>query len=157
MARTGRPTDLTAQVQSLICEHISNGARVDDAAQAAGIHRGTFYQWMAKGRAGEQPYSDFHDAVERARAEFKNGLIGRVMQYADSGDPGSWRAAMDLYKELEGSSRGAERAKARDEVTREILDGLRARLDSETFARVVEALCVEGGGDVPAGSERRIH
>lgn len=148
--KRGRPTDLTAQVQSLICEHITNGARSDDAAQAAGISRTTFYSWLSRGRAGEEPYADFADAVERARAEFKNGLIGRVMQYADSGDPGSWRAAMDLYKELEGSSRGAERAKAREEVTREILERLRTRLDSEAFARVVEALCVEDSGELPS-------
>lgn len=140
----GRPTSLTPRVQSLICEYTSDGARVADAAQAAGIDQATFYRWMARGRSGESPYSEFREAVERARAEFRNGLIGRVMQYADSGDTGSWRAAFELYKELEGSSRGAERAKAREEVTREILERLRAGLDSETFARVVDALCDEG-------------
>ena len=155
--KRGRPTDLTEQTTSLVCEYITQGARPADAAVQAGVGRSTYYEWMAKGRSGESPYADFAERVERARAEFKNGLIGKVMQYADSGDPGSWRASMDLYKELEGSSRGAERDKAREEMTRTLLDRLRARLDQETFARVVRALVVEDSGELPTRSARSVH
>ena len=155
--KQGRPTALTAQVQSLVVEYITQGARPADAAVQAGVSRSAFYHWTSLGRDGDERYTDFVEAVERARAEFKNGLIGRVMHYADSGDPGSWRASMDLYKELEGSSRGAERDKAREEMTRTLLDRLRARLDQETFARVVRALVVEDSSELPAGGARSVH
>lgn len=152
-----RPTDLTPQVQSAICEHVEGGMSLSDAANLAGVATSTVYQWQSKGRSGTEPYASFAEAVARAKAEAKKCLIDQVKMYATADQPHSWRAAMELYRELMGSSRGAERAKAHEEVTGEILDRLRARLDPETFARVVDALCDEGGSELPAGGARGVH
>ncbi len=147
-----RPTNLTADLLAEICEHLADGASLADAAALAGVGKGVAYEWNAKGRAGQTPYTAFTEAVTRARAEFRQSLIGHVREHAGAEAKDSWRAALELYKELSGSSRGAERAKAREEITEEILDRLRSRLDQDTFVRVVAALCDEGGDEVPAES-----
>lgn len=152
----GRPTDLTPRVQREICERLEKGLSLADAAQLSGVGASTVYQWQAKGREGIEPYAEFAEAVARARARAKEILIDQVQMYAQADQPQSWRSALELYKELMGSSRAAEMERAREEVTGEILDRLRARLDPPTFARVVDALCDEGGGEVPPAGYRRI-
>lgn len=155
--RKGRPTSLTPGVQAEICDRLEKGVPQVDAARLAGISPATFYAWMARARDGEQPFLDFSEAVERARARAKESLIDQVQMYAGADQPQSWRAAMELYRELHGSSRGAEREKAREEVTGEILDRLRTRLDTEAFGRVVAALCDEDRGEVSGRGARRVH
>lgn len=144
----GRPLTLTADLLTQICEHLEDGASLADAAALSGVGKGVAYEWNAKGRSGLDPYTAFTEAVTRARAQFRQGLIGNVKDHAKGDADDSWRAALALYKELCGSSRGAERAKAREEITEEILDRLRTRLDTETFGRVVAALCDESSGAV---------
>ena len=155
--KRGRPTALTPQVQADICERLEKGVPQVDAARLAGISASAFYGWLQRGRDGEQPFADFSDAVERARARAKEVLIDQVLMYATADQKDSWRAGIALYQELHGSSRGAEREKAREEVTGEILDRLRTRLDSEAFSRVVAALCDEGSGELPGRGASRIH
>ena len=65
----GRKTLLDATTEREIVNAIRAGAYDWVAAQAAGIARSTFYDWMARGRVGERPFSDFSDKVARARAE----------------------------------------------------------------------------------------
>lgn len=136
---------------------MSEGATLKDAAALAGVREATVRNWVTKGRSGLDPYAEFVEAIERARAQFRKDLINQVSIAAGADQPQSWRAALELYKELEGSSRNAERAKAREEITEEILARLRTRLDSEAFARVVEALCDEGSAEVPASGARGVH
>lgn len=152
-----RPTDLKPEISAEICEHLAEGATLKDAAALAGIREATVRNWVTKGRSGMRPYAAFVEQIERARARFRKGLIDQVQIYAGADQPHSWRAALALYQELEGSSRGAERAKAREEITDEILGRLRTQLDSATFARVVEALCDEGSEPLPSTSSRGVH
>lgn len=65
----GRRTLLDAKTEREIIDAIRAGAFDHVAAQAAGIGRATFYDWMRRGRAGEPPFSDFSDKVDRARAQ----------------------------------------------------------------------------------------
>lgn len=153
----GRPTDLTDAVALAICESLEEGATLADAAALAGINKATVYGWNTKGRAGIEPYAAFVEAAARAKAQFRKGLIDQVNIYAGADQPQSWRAALELYKERCGSSRGAERERAREEITEEILDRIRTRLDPPTFARVVAALCDEGGDEVRGQGARGLH
>lgn len=154
---TGRPTKLTDAVASEICERLEKGVSRADAARLSGIHPATLQAWLARGRDGEEPYASFSLDVERACARARENLIDQVQLYATADQPHSWRASLELYKELMGSSRGAEKAKAQEEVTREILDRLRQRLDPETFRRVAEALCDEGGDELPGRGTGQEH
>ena len=70
----GRPTKLTPEVQARIVEAIEAGNYIEVAAAAAGISKPTFYGWMQRGT--DEPgseYSDFRNAVEKARLPLKPG------------------------------------------------------------------------------------
>lgn len=101
--KTGRKTLLTDQRQEAIATMLRAGAYVEDACRAVGIHRATFYNWMARGatqrerlNAGleiepdEQPYLDFLDTMEEADAE---GIIGHVMNIDNAAKNGTWQAS----------------------------------------------------------------
>lgn len=49
MAKTGRPTKLTPDVQDTICGFLLTGAYLETAAAAAGIDQATLHAWMKRG------------------------------------------------------------------------------------------------------------
>jgi hypothetical protein len=64
----GRTTLLSPEVLAAVVATIEAGAFDWVAAEAAGIGRRTFYDWLRRGEAGEEPYAEFLVAVRRARA-----------------------------------------------------------------------------------------
>jgi hypothetical protein len=79
------PKKLTPQVQAKICSSIRHGQWDFVAAQAAGIRRETFYEWLRIARdTGAEPYFAFAEAVAEARAEARGDAEGRV--YTDKPD-----------------------------------------------------------------------
>jgi hypothetical protein len=70
---TGRRCLLSPEVRAALIEAIAGGAFDWVAAEAAGIGRRTFYDWMRRGEAGEQPFAELLTAVRRARAEARVG------------------------------------------------------------------------------------
>jgi transposase len=70
MARTGRPTRLTPEVQETIVTVLKTGAYLETAAAFAGVSLEAVYAWMRRGKLkGRSIYKDFRQAVERASAE----------------------------------------------------------------------------------------
>lgn len=66
----GRKTKLNDDVQAVICQKIRECSTDAAAAQAGGIHRGTFINWMERGeKAQSGRFFDFFNAIMRARAE----------------------------------------------------------------------------------------
>ena len=66
----GRRSKLTPAVHDQIVAFCRAGAFDWVAAEAAGVHRATFYRWLARGaREARGPYHDFDDAVRQARAQ----------------------------------------------------------------------------------------
>jgi len=65
----GRPTKLTPDMQEKICQVIRAGNYAEVAAAYAGISHSRFYDWLKRGENGEQPYRDFRDSVEKAKAD----------------------------------------------------------------------------------------
>jgi hypothetical protein len=86
--RKGTPQKLTAAVQKEICDALELSLTENLAAEAAGIHETTFYDWMRKGDDGIEPYQSFRDAVIRARARGAKNLIMRGLK----GEKGSQQA-----------------------------------------------------------------
>lgn len=65
----GRRTKLTPETSQRICAAIRAGAFDWVAAEASGIGRSTFYQWIAFGESGRKPYREFVDNVREAQAQ----------------------------------------------------------------------------------------
>lgn len=57
--RTGQPTKLNEQRESIIKEHIIAGHCDWVAAEAAGINKTTLSDWKRWGREGKEPYASF--------------------------------------------------------------------------------------------------
>lgn len=91
VAKKGRRTKLTPQLQAEICHLIAAGNLYCVAAVANGIHRTTFFNWMNKGRNEDEPtvFRDFFDAVERASAEAECANVFIVRMAAEK----DWRAS----------------------------------------------------------------
>jgi hypothetical protein len=62
-------TKLTDELRDAIAEKVGGGSYPEVAAVACGIDRATFYRWKQRGKAGEEPYAAFCDALKKAQAE----------------------------------------------------------------------------------------
>lgn len=86
----GRPTKLTPEVQEKIVSLVRAGNYPEVAAQAAGIAGRTYYEWMAKGDEGRDPYAQFQQAVKEAQAAAESHAVTIIRKAAMDG---SWQAA----------------------------------------------------------------
>ena len=82
----GRPTLLCPEIQEVVIDYINRGAFDWVAAQAAGIHPSTFYNWMRLGKSVRSQYHEFYLAVTKARAQAR---INAEIQVAQM-DPFKW-------------------------------------------------------------------
>lgn len=90
-----RPSKLTPETGETIRRYLLDGNTVEAAAEAAGISRRTFYDWMERAQAGgegSKPYRDFAAEVERARAQAEAQLVETIA------DAKSWQAAAWLLE-----------------------------------------------------------
>lgn len=60
---------LTPQLQKSFSTAIADGCVIRDVCRALGVSKSTYYNWLARGRAGEARYVDFLDAITRAKAK----------------------------------------------------------------------------------------
>jgi hypothetical protein len=90
--KNGRPTLLTPELSKKICSYILAGSYEHAAAQACGISRHTFMEWMRRGegRPGERPkttkYANFANGVRHAAA---NARVAAEVQVKTT-DPKWW-------------------------------------------------------------------
>src|SRR5438309_1762379 len=89
MGKRGNRAKLTPDVQETILLHLRRGANIDVAAACAGIHRDTYFDWMKRGKTGEEPYAAFVDAVHRAMAECESLDLATILEASKS----VWQAA----------------------------------------------------------------
>lgn len=75
---TGRPTKLDKRLQNRIVSALKTGASIEDVCQHVGIARSTFHDWVQRGQQGEDGYSDFSDAITRARIAAKITAVGTL-------------------------------------------------------------------------------
>lgn len=96
MARTGRPSKLTPEVQEKICQAIREGNFLYVAAFAAGVNPVTVQDWLARGQIqGSGKYYDFVVAFRQAEAEAERKA---VMEIRKAGAEGDWRANLEWLK-----------------------------------------------------------
>ncbi len=88
-ARSGRPPKLTAERQRVIVGAIRQGNTRACAAALAGIHLATLEEWLHKGKAGQEPYTAFAEAVRLADGHIEARMVGNLVSAGKS----DWRAA----------------------------------------------------------------
>lgn len=84
-----RPTKLTPELQDQMCNVLRTGVFIDAACHYVGISPATYYNWTDRGRAGEEPFAEFLEAVEKARASATVRALTLVQKAAED----SWQAA----------------------------------------------------------------
>jgi hypothetical protein len=82
----GRKTLCTAQLQAQFCEALAKYHTVKDACVVTCISESTFYLWLAKGMTGEEPYLEFLELLQLARARVRVDLADEIITDKD------WRA-----------------------------------------------------------------
>jgi hypothetical protein len=82
MSKTGRPSILDHKLQTKICRLLAQGSAIRSACIVCGVSERVFYDWQARGKAGEEPFADFFCAVTRARETHKAKLIQIVLEAA---------------------------------------------------------------------------
>ena len=152
-----RPT-LTNDIQKMILAYVRAGGFPHVAAEAAGVPRDLFDEWMRKGEEADPPVKKYHlfaEAVRKAEAEARLGaevaaLKEKPMDWLRAG-PGKETAAKPGWSALAKPRAGAARETPlaeRPEVQALVRELLRA-LEPYPEARaavvaVVAALCEEG-------------
>lgn len=87
----GRPSLLSDEVQARLVEAFNLGqVSIATACAYAGIAERTYYVWMAKGREGQEPYEQFMQAIEKARADAVMINLAVIRKAAQAGH---WQAA----------------------------------------------------------------
>jgi transposase len=82
----GRKTRCTSQLQKQFCDALAKAHTIKNACVVAGISESAFYQWLAKGMSGEEPYAKFVELVQYARARGLATLVESIITDKD------WRA-----------------------------------------------------------------
>lgn len=85
----GRPLKLDEVTAQRIVAAVAKGLPRDTAAKLAAISPRTLYQWLARGRDGEEPFAQFSQRVKRAEAESEEEMVSRVREASKT----TWQAA----------------------------------------------------------------
>lgn len=131
----GRPIELDDLVAKRIVDAIAKGVSRIGAAKAAGVGRSTLFEWLQRGRDGEQPFADFADRVRKADGKAEGVVVSKLLEAIENGHVG----AMCFWLER----RRHEEWGKRDVVTHEHPNGAAApggEGDLEIARSVVAAL-----------------
>jgi hypothetical protein len=90
---TGRPSDIGSQstIQEFL-EAVGEGNYIDTSAKLAGLSKQAVYNWIKRGKDGEEPFAAFVDALEKAEARAEVHLV-RLQRKAAEAGPQYWPAA----------------------------------------------------------------
>jgi hypothetical protein len=151
-------------MQARIVAVVTDGAHVDTACAAEGIDRTTYYRWMQWGKEGKEPYSEFFDAVTRARAQAELDLLRTAKDGDELGSSGPARCAQWLLERTRGK-RYAARVSVKVEEELETLLDVLGRVcsgkDCGCLEGVLAALAARDGGeeaqDPPSPEGEELH
>ena len=98
-----RPTKLTPEAHAQILKAITAAATRVDAAASAGVHYGTFLNWMKRGeQARKGMFFEFFNAITRAEADVRISLANAIAVAAKT----DWRAGIDYLKRRDPANWG---------------------------------------------------
>jgi len=148
MAKRGRKTKLTPELQEKICNYIENGYTIEQACALAGINVATYYNWKKWGRQAKSgKFFEFFKAAETSEKVAEAKFLSTILKAA-VGDPekkvkGDWKAAA-WYLERKNPQQFARRdflrqdvkAKVQEDVKLSLLDELKK---AEEYFKKLEA------------------
>lgn len=143
-----RPTKLTPELQNTIARYVNAGANVPRACVAAGLSWNTAKEWLARGRAGDEPYADFVHAIEQAKAAWAVGIAMRIT----SAGKQDWKAdAWAAERRLKEYAPPTVRSQINVEVDaqyRALLTLLEGEISPSAYAEVLAALAKNKNGEL---------
>ena len=154
MASTGRPTSLTPQVQTSICERLSEGATYEGAAVLSGVSYPAFKSWMSRGSDGEEPFATFRAAVTQAREFAKQEAIKNVRGGVLQSGMRDWKAE-SWWLERMYPEDFAPQASVNVKVEKElegILDKVKGALSADAYNAALAAIIGEAGSEASGGN-----
>jgi hypothetical protein len=159
-AKKGRPvgtgTKLTAAVLEGICASLRIGVPAKFAAEKEGIHERTFYDWLAKGEKGKQPYRRLALAAMRATAEGVCNLTARALAGGSGAAQATWMLERRFPREY-GQRNIAREAPADDASLAEHLRvGAQIRSSPEATRLMHEALAASVADQHPSTSSNDV-
>lgn len=148
-----RPTSLTPEVQATICAAIERGHYREVAASLAGVTYRTLRNWEQRGETGEAPYAEFFHSLKNAEAIAEDNLLKQIANAAPSmgKEQGAdlWQArAWIMERRWPSRWSGRVRVTVNDELAA-VLKRIEAKLDPETFAKVVDATREDAPASAP--------
>lgn len=144
-----RPTELTVPLQNAVAADVKRGCSFADAAMVNGITATTLFNWRRRGKAGEEPFAAFFEALETARAESKKEAIDWVRNGTLASGAPDWKSQAWWLERMFPSEFGAQAA-VNIKVEKELasaLDRLREKLAPDVYDLVLSALAGEPGED----------
>lgn len=80
---TAKPTQTQ---QKLFLQYLKQCVHVEHAALLAGVPRKVLYRWLELGRAGEDGFREFVEAIDQQTAEIAKSLMDPLLEAARAGD-----------------------------------------------------------------------
>jgi hypothetical protein len=150
-ARTFRaaPPRYSKGLQDQICALIRQGQRPEVAAGACGLPRGTFHEWVRRGKlSAEDPRFvpelwEFAKEIDQAKDDAEKGMVEKLLNDGTKEDYRYWlktQRAQDWSEKVQIEVNNRER---------EMVEKLRKGLDTATFLRVMAVLADE---DLPSNA-----
>lgn len=131
-----RLTELTPALIDQIVARIRAGSYALVAARSCGVASSTWYGWLKRGRAGEAPYSELVDVVEKAHGDAEVKHVALVAKAAEK----TWQAAAwwleRHYPERWASDRNLKRHQAEQTRLRNVGALPAAQIDVRSITAV---------------------
>lgn len=143
-----RPTSLTPEVQAIVVEAIGRGLYRETAAALAGVSRRSLNNWEDRGATGEEPYAEFLHVMKKAEASAESIVIDGVRAGCEGWQSKAWIAE----RRWPARWGGRVRLTVNEELAN-VLKRIEAKLDPETFAKVIDAT----REDAPGASSNARH
>ncbi len=124
MAKRGRKTKLTPELQERICKFIEQGFTIEQSCALAGINVATYYNWKKWGRqARSGKFFEFFKAAETsekvAEAKFLSTILKAAVGDDEKGIKSDWRAAA-WYLERKNPEQWAKTEKLEQEIKADV-------------------------------------
>ena len=105
--RKGKPIKLTPELQAKICTLVRAGNYFSIVCRASGISMDTLTRWRKRGAAGEDPFREFLEALQKAEDDHEIAAVAAI-HLAGAKD---WRAHLEILsrRRPERWSRARER------------------------------------------------
>ncbi len=81
----GRPSKLDDITAKRILNAAEAGVSRRTAAEAARVSQTTLFDWIARGRDGEEPYAEFVERLEASESKAERKVVDRLMEQIENG------------------------------------------------------------------------